>query len=282
MMSGIAYWAVIIVAVLAAFVALRMLFSLLNDLILTVIIFDFQRGLLYRTGRFERILGPGRYTVLRMFDQITVVDMRETLLAVVNQEIVCADNLALRFSASASYKVIDPVQCTHQSQSYVAELYSEAQMVLREIVAGMKIEEVLTKRNELSSKFVELMKERAKDLGVEVTAGGIKDITFPGDVKRIFSQVAQAEKAAQASIAKSRSEMASLRALANASRMMENNPNLMALRTLQSVSELAATSGNTIVLGLPPNMMPVPVNGHKRMPPPPPPAEQGEEEPPSN
>jgi regulator of protease activity HflC (stomatin/prohibitin superfamily) len=86
---------------------------------------------------------------------------------------------------------------------------------------------------------------------------GIRDITFPSDVKKIYTQVGAAEKSAQAQLAKSRAETASLRALANAAKMIEANPNLLALRSLQSISELAASSGNTIVLGVPSPMVPI-------------------------
>lgn len=62
-----------------------------------------------------------------------------------------------------------------------------------------------------------------------------------------------------------------MRALANAAKMMDNNPQLLALRTLQSVSELAATTGNTIVLGVPSPMVPLPAGSAK------PPAQHSDE-----
>jgi regulator of protease activity HflC (stomatin/prohibitin superfamily) len=130
----------------------------------------------------------------------------------------------------------------------------------------MTVEEVLAKRNDVSTKCLNLLKERAQTIGLEVVSGGVKDITFPADVKKIFAQVAQAEKSGQASLTKARAEVASLRALANAAKMIEGNPNLLALRTLQSMSELATTTGNTIVLGLPPSLMPIPGNGKKHAP----------------
>ena len=69
---------------------------------------------------------------------------------------------------------------------------------------------------------------------------------------------------------KARAETATLRSLANAARVMDANPALLALRTLHSLSELANTSGNTIGLGLPSPTLPLLVQGEKTLPPQPP------------
>jgi hypothetical protein len=87
----------------------------------------------------------------------------------------------------------------------------------------------------------------------------VKDIMFPGDLKKIFAQVVKAQKEGQASLEKARGESAALRNLANAAKMLEGNPALMQLRVLQSVD---AGTGNTMVLGMPSDMMPLPLKKH--------------------
>jgi len=226
-----------------------------------VTVYEYQRGLLYKNGKFQKILEGGRYLVFTPSDHIQVVDMRETVNHVVNQELICADGLAIRLSWSLVYKVIDPVKVHQAAVSYLEVLHLTSQLVMREQISGLKIEEVMAQRNDLSAKFVESMRSKIGDLGLEMISGGIRDVTFPADVKKIFSQVAQAEKSAEATLAKARSETASLRSLANAAKMIEGNPNLLTLRTLQSVSDLATAGGNTIVFGLPTNLIPLPSDG---------------------
>lgn len=224
-----------------------------------VTVYSWQSGLHYRSGKLERVLGPGRYFVLKPYDTVTIMDLRESVAHIVNQEIICADNLPLRLSSSVIYKISDPVLANEQARSYAEVLYLDVQLAMREAVNGLKVEDVLQQRSEISARFLEILKPRAAAVGLTLDNGGIRDITFPGDVKKIFTQVAQAEKAAQATLAKSRAETASLRALANAARMMENNPSLLHLRTLQSVAEVANSTGNTIIFGMPPNTMPIPL-----------------------
>src|SRR6516164_680990 len=184
----------------------------ISGLFAIVTIYEYQRGLLYRKGRIQRVLEAGQYMIFRPWQATTIVDMRDVVLSLTNQEIVCTDNLGLRLSVAATYRVADPVKAIQQSQSYYNAIYLEAQLALRDSTAGLKVEEVLSQRNELSKRFLELLTERAKLIGLDVTSGGIKDVTFPADVKKIFSQVSNAEKAGQAAMAKSRSEVASLRA----------------------------------------------------------------------
>ena len=80
---------------------------------------------------------------------------------------------------------------------------------------------------------------------------------FPGPVRQMFSQVVEARKAAQASLEKARGESATLRHLANAARMLENNPALVTLKTLQTVSE----GKHTLVMGIPQTIIPVSQSG---------------------
>jgi hypothetical protein len=77
---------------------------------------------------------------------------------------------------------------------------------------------------------------------------------FPGEMKKAFAQVVKAQKEGQAALERARGETAALRNLANAARMMDDNPNLLQLRALQS---LADSGGNTLVFGVPNGTVPL-------------------------
>lgn len=256
--------------VLAVVVLVGLLKAAISALFQWQVIYEYQRGLLFENGKLKKVLLAGSYFVWKPWQTVQIIDMRETTLAVTNQEIVLADTLALRFSTAIIYKVVDPALSLQSARVPYEILYLDLQLVLREAVAAFTVEEVLNKRNEISTAVLEAIRPRALLLGLEVTAGGVKDVTLPAEVRRIYSQVMQAEKSAQANMAKAKAEVASLRALANAAKMMDNNPNLLHLRTLQSISELSSTAGNTFVVGMPPAMMPMP---RKPGEPPPPPHE---------
>jgi len=88
----------------------------------------------------------------------------------------------------------------------------------------------------------------------------VKDLMFPGPLKKVFAQVTEARQQGLAAVEKARGETAALRGPANAARLVDANPALLHLRTLQ---QLSASSGNTLIVGLPPGSTPVPVSGQQ-------------------
>jgi hypothetical protein len=93
----------------------------------------------------------------------------------------------------------------------------------------------------------------------------IKDIMFPGEMKKAFAQVVKAQKDGQAALEKARGETAALRTLANAVRMMDDNPNLLQLRALQAFAD---SGGNRLGLGLPNGAVPLAKRGEETSVPP--------------
>jgi len=184
---------------------------------------------------------------------LKLIDTRKQSLSVSNQEILCHDNLALKASATIVYRIDNAALAINSSVNYIDLLHLDIQMIMRELITPLKLEEVLSKRNELTSEFTSKIQKEAERLGLVVEKGTIRDINFPPEIKRIYSLVAQAEKEGQASLAKARGEMAALRSLANASRLLDDHPSLLALRTLQQLGETGSRSGNgqTIVLAIP-------------------------------
>jgi len=181
------------------------------------------------------------------------VDVRPQMETVPGQEVLSADNVSVKVSVVLRYRVMNPEQAVRSSQSFAAALYLETQVLARDVIASLPIEELLSKRDQVASMLGERLAPRAAALGLELEMVGLRDIMFPGPLKRIFAQVVEARKSAQAALEKARGETAILRHLANAARLVEGNPALLMLKTLQSVSE----GKNTIVLGIPQQVLPV-------------------------
>jgi regulator of protease activity HflC (stomatin/prohibitin superfamily) len=79
---------------------------------------------------------------------------------------------------------------------------------------------------------------------------------LPGELKRAFAEVLKARQEGQAALERARGESAALRNLANAARLLENNPALHNLRLLQSITA-AGSAGNTLVMGVPTGFVPL-------------------------
>lgn len=230
--------------------------TIIND----IIIFEFERGLKYRKGQFKGVLGPGRYRYRPKITTIRKVDIRPRFTSITGQEVLSADGITLKVSIAANYHVADPVKAVNTVQNYDDALYQELQLALREIIGIVDIETVLSKRSELSKQLMALTEAKANALGLALVSVNVKDIMFPGKLKEMFAQVANAKQEGLAALEKARSETAALRSLANAARMLDDNPNLMQLRLVQALGE---SSGNTLVLGMPNQSMPISVSKGK-------------------
>ncbi len=220
------------------------LIFLLIALFTSTTVFEYQRGLLYQNGVFRKVLPPGRHWHSRLWESVTRVDIREEIVTVPGQEVLSADNVSLRTSLALRYRVEDPVRAVNRIANYRDALYQAAQIAARNIVGSIEIEELLAKRGEIGKRLLEDCRPVAKELGIELTAADIKDVMFPGELKALFAQVVNARKEGQAALERARGETAALRNLANAARLLEENPNLRHLRMFQLLEK---NSGNTIV-----------------------------------
>jgi regulator of protease activity HflC (stomatin/prohibitin superfamily) len=116
------------------------------------------------------------------------------------------------------------------------------------------LDELLLKKEEISTYIVTHIREKCSEIGIEVTGGGIKDIVLPGEIKDILNQVLIAEKKAQANIITRREETASTRSLLNTAKLMEENAVLYRLKELEflekisdKISQISLTSGLEVI-----------------------------------
>ncbi|MBV9788139.1 MAG: slipin family protein [Chloroflexi bacterium] len=242
--------------ILAAIAAVFALIVWLRRRLTRITIFEYQRGILYTDGIFRRVLTPGAYWCFMPRTTITRLDLRPRFASINGQEVLSADNVGLRLSLAAKYQIIDPLKAAHNSDNYETALYLELQIALRDLVGAVKIDELLDKRQELSAQLFERSASAIQALGLELLSVSIKDVMFPGELKRIFAQVVKAQKEGLAALERARGESAALRNLANAAKMLEQNPALMQLRLLQTVGD---GSGNTVVLGMNSQVVPLPI-----------------------
>ncbi len=219
-----------------------------------ITIFEHQKGLKYSHGRHAGVLGAGQYWILPAFTSIVPVDIRPEFVTIPGQDVVSADGVTVKISLAAEYEVADPNQAINKTANYRNALYLTLQMALRELVTTEKIDDLMQNRATIGKKLLESSVAKAKEYGLTLKLVDVKDVMFAGEMKRAYAQVLKAQKEGQAALERARGETAALRNLANAARIMDDNPNLLQLRALQAFSESA---GNTMVFGLPNSSVPI-------------------------
>ena len=213
-----------------------------------VTVHDYERGLRYRRGRFSGLVDPGTHVVVRPFSEVRLIDGRPSFLTVEGQEVLTSDGVALKVSLAARYVVGDPVAAVTGDQSFERALHLELQLALREVLAAGTVDDVLANRAKIGPAVLERCASRLARIGIELLSVEVRDLMVPGELKRLFAGVVSARKEGEASLERVRSETAALRNLANAGRLVEENPGLLQLRVLQQLGE---SSGNTVMLTMP-------------------------------
>jgi len=213
-------------------------------------------GLLYHKGKFVRVLAPGRHVHWGRHFTIRWMDVRRASLLIAGQDVLTADNVGLKLSLLVTYQVSDLVKATHDTQNWQSDLHNAAQLALRAVVGGVAVETLLNQRLEIGAQLLARVQPEAAKIGINVITVEVKDVMFPADVKRAFTEVLKAKQEGEAALERARGESASLRNLANAARVLEDNPALMNLRLMQSLTA-AQNAGNTLVLGMPGGFVPL-------------------------
>jgi len=213
-------------------------------------------GLVYRHGLYVRRNNAGRHVIWGRGWSIKLFDLRRASLPVPGQDVLTADSVNLKFSLLVAYQVTEPVKAAHETQNWLGELYNLAQLALRTVVNGLAVEALLNQRLEIGAQLLARVKADAEELGLTVLAVEVKDVMFPADLKRAFAEVLKAKQEGQAALERARGETAALRNLANAARVLDDNPALMNLRLMHSLAT-AQNAGHTLVLGVPGGFVPL-------------------------
>jgi len=219
----------------------------------SITVFEYERGLRFERGTLRDELEAGRYWYFRGRTTIRTFDLRSSQVAVNGQEILSKDGVAVKVSLSAVYRVTNARTAVMSASDYAATLYTELQQGLRIAVSSSDIEALLANRAEIGPQILTQCQPAAERLGLVLEQVAVRDLTFPGELKKLFTQVVKARQEGLATLERARGETAALRNLANAASMVERNPQLLQLRALQ----VAEQQGATLVLGVP-GGMPIP------------------------
>jgi regulator of protease activity HflC (stomatin/prohibitin superfamily) len=218
-------------------------------------------GLLYRNGKFERELEPGRYAYFDYFKRVLIVQVSKAPLPVALSEltVLSKDQFSFRVGLTPIVEVTDArafaesqasieplpyARFTPQVASHAA-LHSHTASAAQEAVASFGLRELIANPKLLPAA---VQAKIAKAIpGAKVTGVLMISITLPPETRKMFTDVERSKIEAEAALERARGEQAALRALANAARLIKDNPALANLRFLQTLEQTPGPK--TIVLG---------------------------------
>jgi regulator of protease activity HflC (stomatin/prohibitin superfamily) len=221
-------------------------------------IYEWQRGLIYRYGVFEREVGAGRYWLFagRAMQVMVLVKQEITIGA---QDVLTSDRLAAKLAAIVTYRIEVPRQVNESfGINQVEVVRNRAQIALRNLAITRTLEELLNVRPQLDAELTAALGPVLTPLGFALEEAHVRDVILGPDARRMYADIERAKLESLAALERARGEQATLRSLNNAARMLKGNPELMNLRILQVMQTPAGKPAPTLVLGGAPGLSPLP------------------------
>ncbi len=209
-----------------------------------VTVMEYERVVRFVDGRLAGVLEPGRHSYRRRGTRLERVDLRPRLVPVNGQEMLTADRLVVKVSATLRFAVADPARFVTAVQEPVQELYLRTQVELRAAVAEADLDALLAARPQLPARLTAALAPAAREVGADVLELTVRDVMLPGDLRRAYADTALAKERGRAELERARGEAAALRSLANSAKLLEDHPALLRLRALQAAEQ----TGTTLVL----------------------------------
>lgn len=212
---------------------------------------QYERGIKFSFGKFSKIMQPGWNLVLPIFQSYRKVDIRTKAVDVPEQDAITKDNVSVRINAVIYYKVFDASKAVLEVENFYFAVGQLAQTTMRNAVGSVSLDELLSEREKISTEICNIIDKATDPWGIKVENVELKDISLPEEMKRVIARVAEAERERQAVITKAAGEVEASKNLAKAAEIMATTPGAMHLRTLSTLSDISSDQSNTIIFGLP-------------------------------
>ena len=168
---------------------------------------EYERGVLFRFGKFKRILNPGWRLIFPIIDSMKKIDIRTKAVDVPEQDAITKDNVSIRINAVLYYKIFDASKAIIAVENYKYAVAQLAQTTMRNAVGAVSLDELLAERDKISEEICKIVDEATDPWGVKVENVELKDISLPEEMKRVIARVAEAEREKEAVITKAKGEV---------------------------------------------------------------------------
>ena len=229
----------LIVAVLGVLTSLRVLF-------------EYERGVVFRLGKLTRAKGPGLIFLVPFgLERMRKMDLRIVALDIAPQDTITKDNVSVRVNAVVYFRVVDPTKAVIEIEDYYFATSQLAQTTLRSVIGQSELDELLAERERINEIVRRIIDEGTDAWGIEVVGVEIKDIDLPQEMKRAMAKQAEAERERRAKVISAEGEYQASTKLVAAAEIIQQFPMAMQLRFLQTVVEVAAENNSTTLFPIP-------------------------------
>src|ERR1700734_929303 len=213
---------------------------------------EYERGVIFRLGRFRGLRGPGLYWIIPLnIERAVRVDIRTRTVSAEQQETITRDSVTIKVNAVLWYRIVDASKSVIEVADAPAAVYQLALTGLRNIIGQHDLDEILQERNKINTLLGDNISGSTAAWGLEVQRFEMKDVELPQAMQQVMAMQAEAIREKRARIIKAEAELEASVKLSAAAAQIAANPGALELRRMQMVSEVGAENNITTVLIIP-------------------------------
>ncbi len=208
---------------------------------------QFERGIIFRLGKFNRITGPGWAVVIPFFEQeYKKVDVRVKMMDLSSQNIFTADDLKLSIDGTIYYQIVDPEKATLQIDNYGQGLSNLVQSAVRNSIASLTMRQVFSSLDRLNDILADAIRHMTWKWGIDVPSVQIRSVSPSNEVIQAMQQPEIAANLLQAQRFKAEAQKIVIEAIGEGGKSLDDK-SIMYLY-LQALKQVGESSSSKIVL----------------------------------
>jgi regulator of protease activity HflC (stomatin/prohibitin superfamily) len=206
---------------------------------------EYERGVVFRLGKFQGVRGPGLIVLIPGLEKMVKVDLRLVTMDVPSQDIISKDNVTLKVNGVVYFKVSNPERAIIAVENFYHATSQIAQTTLRSVIGQYELDEILSHRDKINMKLQEILDEVTEPWGIKVTNVEVKAIDLPVEMQRAMAKQAEAEREKRAKIISAQGEFEASQKLSEAAKVLGEQKDAITLRYLDTMREISISGGTT-------------------------------------
>jgi regulator of protease activity HflC (stomatin/prohibitin superfamily) len=220
---------------------------------------EWERGILLRLGRFQRVLGPGINWTFPGFDRlVATVDMRIRSTPFQAEKTLTKDTVPVNVDAVLFWVVTDARKAIVDVEHYAATVSWAAQTTLRDVIGHTELVRMISDRTQVDHQLREVIDSKTSDWGITVQSVEVRDVRLPAALEDAMSRKAQADREREARIILAQSEQVVADEMEKASAVYRRDPMALRIRAMNMTYESIKERGALMVV---PSDMPSSMGG---------------------